>query len=230
MNSTRIWTLGAVVAVVGVVGGAIGLGVQPALAAAASADATTTQVQGQNGQTQVELTRLARVAAKQSTLQQESDALLVAVPKALQLNVFSQELRDIASLDGVQISALSVAQAIPYAPPAGSPAAVAAAAAATPAPTSTPSPSASASVVPVAPVVDPGLFGKTNPLITADNFTEIPVTVTVSGDEASGVSFAADVQRTKRLFVVNTITFTKATSGGTPSSTTVSGTMYALKR
>lgn len=225
MNSTRIWTLGAVVMCVGVIGGAVGLGVQPALAAAARADATTSQVQGQNAQSEVELTRLARLAARQSDLQAESDALVVAVPKALQLNVFSQELRDIAALDGVQITALSVAQAIPYAPPAGS---ATAAATVTPAPTSTPSPSATPATV--APVVDPGLFGKTNPLITAANFTEIPVTVTVSGDEASGVAFATDVQRTKRLFVVNTLTFTRASGGSGSSSTTVSGTMYALKR
>ena len=57
----------------------------------------------------------------------------------------------------------------------------------------------------------------------------IPVTVSVTGNEAAAVQFASDVQHQARLFAVNTVTYSAGTDG-LPSTTILSGAIYALKR
>jgi type II secretory pathway pseudopilin PulG len=213
MNPARIWTLGAVVAIVAIAAGAVGLGVQPQLASAAVADAATIQARSQSGATQVELARLSRLAATQSTLEVTNSKLGSAITGSLRLNTFSQQVRDTAALDGVALVSLSPAAAIAYVP---------AGAALTPAATT-------GSKAPAAAAVTPGQFGKTNPLITAADFTLIPVTVTVSGAEAAAVQFASDVQHMNRLFAVNTVGYTAGTADGAAPTTTISGNIYALK-
>jgi hypothetical protein len=224
VNPSRIWTLGAVVVIVAICGGAVGLGVQPSLAAAAAADASTAQVEQTDNATQIELARLAKLAASQSALQQQENRLASAVTGSLRLTTFSKQLRDAAALDNVKITSLQTSAGTAYIPPVAAPAT-----ASTPTSSSTPSPSATPSVA-AAPVADPGRFGKTDPAITAANFVVIPVTVVVTGNEAASVAFAQDVQHLSRLFAVDTVTYAKAVDGSELPTTTVSGTIYALKR
>lgn len=230
MNPTRIWTLGAVIAVIAVIGGAVGLGVQPQLAAASAAKAATTQTAGQNAATQLELARLSRVAAKQSDLQTDADNLRWAIPRTLQLSTFATQLRSVAALDGVQITSLAPGDATPYAAPVAAPVA---ATSTTTSSTATPSPSASAaaeSTTTAGTTADPGWFGKIDPAITATNFLVIPVTIIVTGEESAGLAFTEDAQRMRRLFVADTVTFQEGADADSVPTTTISGEMYALKR
>ncbi|GAA4749633.1 hypothetical protein GCM10025783_22450 [Amnibacterium soli] len=228
MNPSRIWTLGAIVAVVAILGAAFGLGVQPSLAAASAADASAQQVQQTNTATQAEIGRLSRSAAKQSELDQQNAFVGRAVTGSLRWNTFSTQIRDTAAQDGVKIVSLGTGDPTDYvAPVAASPAGGAAA----PAPTASATPSPGTTPV-AAPVLDPaqtGLFGKTDPLISGANLVVIPVTVSVSGSEESSIAFAQDVQRMTRLFAVNNVTYTKGTDSGDPPTTTISGTIYALR-
>jgi Tfp pilus assembly protein PilO len=213
MNAARIWTLGAVVAIVGILAAGFGLGVEPQLASASAADATTMQAQSQNVTTQGELARLSRLAATQSALEATNAKLGSAITGSLRLNTFSQQLRDVAVLDGVTLISLVPSTGKPY---AAAPAAVAAAAA----------PSSS---VKAAPAAVPGEFGKSDPLITAANFTIIPVTITVAGTEAAAIQFASDVQHLRRLVAVDTVAYTAGTTDGQSPTTTISGDIYALR-
>lgn len=224
MSSSRLWLLGAVVAIAVIVVGALGLGVQPALAAATAADASTAQVQQASAASSLQLARLARGAAKQADLEAENSRLGSAVTGSLRMNTFSRQVRSTAATDGVDVTALSVSEPLLYAP-------VAAPAAAASTPSASPSPSSSASAAaasaPAVPVSS-GIFGKTDPLITPADFTVIPVSITVTGTEAASIAFAQDVQQMSRLFAVDTVTYAKG-SQGTPPTTTVSGNIYALK-
>lgn len=212
MNTSRIWTLGAVVAILAIAAGAFSLGVQPQLAAAAVADASTAQTRGQSSTTEVELARLSRLAATESTLEATNSKLGSAITGSLRLSTFSQQVRATAALDGVTLIALSPAVATPYVPAA-----------------STSASSATSGKTAAAGTGTPGQFGKTSPLITAGNFSLIPVTVTVTGTEASAVQFASDVQHLNRLFAVDTVSYSVGAADGTPPTTTISGSIYALK-
>ncbi|WP_375406666.1 hypothetical protein [uncultured Amnibacterium sp.] len=220
MTTARLWTLGAVVAVLALIGGAIGLGVQPLLAAAATADASTTAAHTQNDALRLQLAKLSRVAATQSALEAQSAALTTAIPETLKLNTFTRDLRDTAALDGVVIQSIVPATGSAYAAPASS--VQQPAAAATPSASAAPS----AAPAPVAPVKSPWL-GKTDPLITGANFVVVPVTVVVTGTDAATLAFASDVQRMGRLFAVSSVTST-TTDGVT--NVAIVGAMYALDR
>ena len=82
-----------------------------------------------------------------------------------------------------------------------------------------------------------GTVSTTNPLITPDNFVAIPVSVTVSGDNANIMRFVDGVQTGERLFLVTSLkldqdqTDTAATKKAAPPATfkaTISGLVYVL--
>lgn len=226
MNTARIWTFGAVLAIVAIVGAALALGVAPQLQAASAADAQTQQTVTQNAALQADVARLTRVAAQQETLDATDLRLRRAVPSTLKLNTFSRGLRDIAALDGVTIEAFAPSIGMAYSAPADAHPVVAAPAAGT---TATPAPTASAAAAPqaaVAPVVS-GWFGQTDPLITSADLTVVPVTLVVAGPAAAVQTFASDVQRADRLFAVSGFT-TTSTEGVTTAN--ITGTIYALQR
>lgn len=232
MNTSRLWTVGAIGAIAAIGAGAVILGVQPALAAASTADASTAQTEQANSASQARLIGLAKAAATQSALTAENNRLGRAATGSLRLNSFSQQLNAAAEIDGVSITAVNVGEAKDYLAPVA-PAEATPAPASSATPSATPSPSVSAAPDPAAveaAAVASGLFAKTDPLISAGNFTVVPVSVTVTGDEAAGIGFAQDVQQMFRLYAVDTVTFSRGTAAGEPSSTTVSGNIYALRR
>jgi len=212
MNTNRTWTLGAVVAILAVFGAAVGLGVQPHLAAAAAADQSAASADAQNQATGVEVARLSRAAASESKLEATAADLQAAVPPGLRMNSLSKMLQDAAALDGVTIQAFTPAAPVVYAPPATSAAPTDAGAA--PAPSST----ASATPAPTATAVTPDpkspWFGVTDPLVTPADFTVIPVTVTVRGAASGVTAFATDAQQLRRLFAVTTVTTTRNDADG----------------
>jgi hypothetical protein len=220
MNRYRLWTVGAIVAIVAIVGAAIGIGVEPSLAATAAADASTSAARQANVRTLAELSRLAGLGAKQSALVEQNGRLGYAVTGSLRWNTFSRQVRGAAAADGVQITALTSAEAADYVPPTR----VGGTTAATPAPsastTTTPAPATTSAAT-------PGQFGTANALITGSDFVVIPVTVAVTGDQASSFAFVQDLQQMNRLFAVDNVTY--STGSGAAPSTTISGNIYALR-
>jgi hypothetical protein len=222
MNSSRAWTAGAVVAIVAIFGAAGALGVQPHFAAAAAADQSTQTTVAQNSATSVEITKLSRAAATQSTLEAREASLEAAVPPGLRINLLSKMLRDAAALDDVSIKGFTPTTPVLYAPTLAT---VAPAAAATPAPSAAPSAAPAPAVV--APDDKSGWFGKTDPLVTPANFTVIPVTVIVKGSASDVVAFASDAQRQPRLFAVTTFTTTRSEDDGSTTGV-LAGYVYTL--
>lgn len=224
MNPSRAWTVGAVIAILAIFGATGALGVQPHLAAAAAADQSAQAAVAQNAATGVEITKLSRAAATESTLQAQDASLEAAVPPGLRINSLSKLLRDAASLDDVSIQAFTPTTPILYAPPVADVAPVAAAGA-TPAPSATPA--AVAAPVVVAPDPKAGWFGKTDPLVTPANFTVVPLTVTVKGSASGVVAFATDAQRQPRLFAATTFTTTRNVNDGSTTGV-LAGYVYTL--
>jgi Tfp pilus assembly protein PilO len=77
----------------------------------------------------------------------------------------------------------------------------------------------------------------TNPLITADNFVAIPVSVTVSGDNTNIMRFVDGVQTGDRLFLVTSLKLDQDKAGATTTTkaappaaftATISGFVYVL--
>lgn len=225
MNPTRIWTVGAVVAIVAIFGGAAALGIQPHLAAGAAADSSTLAAEAQNAQTSTEVARLTRAAAKQSALAKTQNDLDWAVPPSFRMNSFSQMLRDAAASDGITITGFSPAAPTLYVPPVT--AAPAAAAGSTGSPTPSPNPTPTV-VAPVVPDAKSPWFGVNDPSINAGNLTVVPVTVTVKGSAAGVVAFASDAQTQRRLFAVTTVSTTYDKSTGATTGT-IAGYVYTLQ-
>lgn len=225
MNPARIWTLGAIVAIVAIFGAAAGLGIQPHLAAAAAADASTQAAEAQNARTSTEISRLTRVAATQSALEKTQNDLDWAVPPNFRMNSFSKMLRDAAALNGVTLTEFSPSAPTVYAPAVA--VVVPAAAAATGSSTPTPTPSATPTAAPVVADEKSPWFGVTDPAITPGNFAVVPVTVTVKGPAAGVVAFSTDAQKQRRLFAVTNVTtqFDKATGATTG---VIAGYIYTL--
>lgn len=222
MNTVRVWTIGAVAAVVVILGVAFGLGVQPRLQSAAAADAQTAQVAAQNATVQADIARLSRAAAGQASLEAQDAKLQQAVPSSLKLNTFTRDLRNLAVLDDVSIESLAPSAGVAYAAPAEAAPPVAPAPAASPAPTASPAPSTAP-----APVGPSGWFGKTDPAVTGANFTVIPVSVVVRGTASAVQQFASDVQKGDRLFTVQSFNANR-TDGAVVANLT--GAIYAVQR
>jgi Tfp pilus assembly protein PilO len=207
MDKTRLWIIGSVLAMIVLAAGGWVVGVQPQLDAAAAADAESAHVDATNEANRAVLARLQKDAQELPALKGTLAALGTSVPSVPDLPGFQEEVNGYAAASGVTVTSWQVSDAQAYTPPAapvtasvapGSPAGSSTATAAptaTPAPTGTPTPGPTPTAIPGAPP-------PANPLVTAENFTVIPVSVTVRGDYAKIVAFAAAAQAAKRLFLV----------------------------
>lgn len=226
MNTTRLWTIGAVLAmvVIAVLGWIVG--VQPQLTSAASSAAQTMTVTATNARYQATLDKLKADHEKLPELQQELAALTASVPASTDSSSFVKELNEVAAARGVTITALTFSDAVGYKPPA---APVPAASSSAPTSTATPVPAASASpatgTTPAAPAP------VTNPLVTATNFFASPVQVAVTGQLANVLDFLDGAQKGTRLFLVTSLSSTPSTAEGAPAGTveaTIGGYIYAV--
>jgi Tfp pilus assembly protein PilO len=206
--SLRIWVIAAVAAVVAVVAGGWFIGVQPQLAAAATTSQNATGVEAQNRATMLKLARLTKAAAKVDSMKVENETLLKAVPTILKPNTFIRRITEVAALDGVEVKIVSPDAAVPYAPPASMTAAGSA---------------------PVGGGAPAPVLAKTDPMITAANFTVVPVTTTVTGTADSVLQFTHDIQNDQRTFAVTGLELTKDDKTSTVTAM-LSGDIYTLKR
>lgn len=240
MTRNRLSLLLAVVAMAVVAIGGFFLAVQPQLAQASAARTQTKSVEQTNDTSRSELDRLRAQAAKLPAMREELDRLSASVPDTADMSAFIDELDAVAATSGMQVSAFTASDATAYAPAAaaagsassggtstssGSTTGTASTGtASTPAPTA----AATAPAAPTAPSV------VTNAAITGEDFSVIPVTVTVDGTFDQALTFVQGVQGGSRLFLISTISSSEKTgddgTATSSSSWTFGGSVYVLDR
>lgn len=205
MDKTRLWIIGSVLAMIALIAGGWVVGVQPQLDAAAAADAESAQVDATNNANSAVLARLRKDAEQLPALKEKLAALGTSVPGVSDLPGFQNELNGYAAANSVTVMSWQVSDAQAYVPPAAPTAASGAAGSPSGSSTATPAPTPTAAPVPTptpTPTAVPGAPPAANPLVTGKDFSVIPVSVTVRGDYANIVAFAAAAQAAKRLFLV----------------------------
>ena len=229
MDVKRLWTIGAVLAMVVVVVAGWFLGIQPQLAEANTASQNLANAQTQNATSANSLAKLKADYEGIAGLKKSVDSLRQSVPSSAQLSAFVTELDLLGGEHQVQVKSISVADAKPYTPPV--PVAVAPAAGTPGAPAASPSPSPSGAPVASAPVAPMAPAVVTNPKITAANFVAIPVTLQVAGSYSKVLDFVKGLQAGERLFLVTTFSTTESkesTSATGQVNASVGGLVYVL--
>lgn len=235
MSRTRLSLLLAVLSMVVVAVGGFFLAVQPQLAQTAAAHEQTTTVEQTNDTSRAELVRLREQAAQLPSMRRELAALETSIPSKASLSSFIDELNGVAEASGMQVSSFTASDATAYAPPAAAAAAAAtdsgsstSGATAAPSAAATPAPTTAAATSPTAPQV------VTDPAITAQNLSVVPVTVAVDGTFDQALAFVKGVQAGGRLFLITTISSTQKTGTdggvGTTATWTFGGSVYVLDR
>lgn len=226
MNRNKLSLLIAGVAALVVLAGGWFLGVQPQLAAASANAIQRASIETANATNRSELVRLQQQFTTLDTMKADLADLSASVPSTTDTETFIKELNATATSTGAAITSISVGDAVPYtspvapaaAPTDGSTASASASASASP----SASPSASASATPSATPTGPATV--TNPLITATNFTVIPITIAVSGSSDQALAFTKGAQTGKRLFLINSLSSSAASSAGASTDAVTAGT------
>lgn len=223
MDRNRMMLIAA--ALTGVVVLALGflVGVQPQLVAASSAESQQQSVEAQNETLRASLATLETDNAKLPDLKSELATLDTSVPSQAALSSFLTELDQLAGASGTTVTGFTSSDATVYEPTTTDVAATDEAA-------SDSGGTAAASTAPAAPTA-PDLV--TDPLVTATNFSSIPITVSIQGSYAQARDFLSKLQGGSRLFLVTTFASTGSSEAGdatgVPDQWTVGGLVYVLQ-
>jgi Tfp pilus assembly protein PilO len=226
MDRNRMMLIAA--AMTGVVVLALGflVGVQPQLVAASSAESQQQSVEAQNETLRESLATLEADNAKLPDLKSELATLDTSVPSQAALSSFLTELDQLAGASGTTVTGFTSSDATAYEPTTTD----VAAPAATDAAASDAAATEGSATAPAAPTA-PDLV--TDPLVTATNFSSIPITVSIQGSYAQARDFLSKLQGGSRLFLVTTFASTGSSEAGdatgTPDQWTVGGLVYVLQ-
>lgn len=116
MNKNKTWVMGAVLAIVLIIGGGWLVGIQPQMSAIADANQKRATVQLQNATSQALLVKLRKDYEGIDKLNQQLNLLRVAVPSSAQISTFVTELNTLASSHQIIVKSISVSDAKPYSP------------------------------------------------------------------------------------------------------------------
>lgn len=206
------------------------VGVQPQLVAATSAESQQQSVEAQNGTLRASLATLEADNAKLPDLKSELATLDTSVPSQAALSSFLTELDQLAVASGTTVTGFTSSDAAVYEPTTAD---VAVPAATDSAASDSPSTDASATAPTAAPASPTAPELVTDPLVTATNFSSIPITVSIQGSYAQARDFLSKLQGGSRLFLVTTFASTGSSEAGdatgTPDQWTVGGLVYVLQ-
>lgn len=221
ISSNRLWTIGAVTAMIILLVAGWFLGAQPFITAAAAADSERVGIEAQNTAQEGEIARLTAENKDISKIQAEYADLLTSIPSSSNSAAFIDGLNGLASSSGVQVTAITVSDSTAYTVPASAEVVAPPTDGSTPAPESTEAP---------APVVPTGGVAATSPLITPENFVGIKVGVDLKGGYPQVLSFVKGLQSGKRLVLVTG--FTSTASADDPGVVTahIDGMIYVIKQ
>ncbi|TFD35501.1 hypothetical protein E3T34_02865 [Cryobacterium sp. TMT1-62] len=225
MDKNRLWVLGAilVMGITVVIGWS--LGISPKLNEVSATKAERASVEEQNAGFELQLSVLKEQFESIGDLKEDLAQLRRAVPQGADIPVLVGQLDEIAALNGVTLTAITVSDAQPYAPVVApvpvdaAPIEGAASAGTEPAPTVEAAPVAPATPAAAAPVV--------NDLITAANFVAVPITLAVDGGYDEVLNFIEGVQKGERLVMVTTFTTSTPAESGNVTAT-ISAFVYVL--
>lgn len=199
MNRNRIFTIAAVIVMVGVLLAGWFLGVSPQLAAAAADDTQRVTVDAQNAGIQEVVAQLKKDEKDLPALKVTLEGLQRSIPRDANTSAFIDDINALATAAGVVVSGITVAPAQAYLPPESSTPVAPVEATAAPAEGEPAAPSAEV------PVADPFVpAAVTNPLVTTDNFVLVPVTIESKGAYDQVLNFVNGLQTGPRLFLVTT--------------------------
>ena len=116
MNKNRTWVIGAVLAIVLIIGGGWLVGVQPQMSAIADANQKLATVQLQNTRSQALLVKLRKDYEGIDKLKRQLNNLRIAVPSSAEIPTFVTELNSLASSLQIIVKSISVSDAKPYSP------------------------------------------------------------------------------------------------------------------
>lgn len=232
MSRNRLMLVLAAVAALAVAAGGFFLGVQPQLARAAAAESEAQNISSSNATTRTEIARLREQAKSLPKMRAELAALRSSVPSSAAASSFISQLNATANATGVKVATITLGDAAAYTPPVATTPSTGTATDGASA-TATPTPTPSASATPSAPAAP---TTTTDSSITAENFSVIPVSISVNGEFAQALSFVKGVQSNPRLFLIDSISSSigsagsaDAASGGADSpSWTFTGSIYVL--
>lgn len=230
MNMNRLWVLGAVllIGIVAVLGWM--LGIAPKLSEAREAKAQQETVETQNTDLEAQLVTLKEQFESIDDLRDELADLRESVPSGPDMPAFVGQLGTIAEKHRVSLTQITVSDAQPYVPVIAAPAAEVPPAEGAPAGDSAAAPvdaaaaaaaaaeAAAAAAVP-APVV--------NPLVTAQNFVAVPISLEVNGRYDDVLTFVAALQKGKRLVMVTTFKTSEEEDSGNVTGT-ITAFVYVL--
>jgi Tfp pilus assembly protein PilO len=213
MSSRRIWIAGSALVMVAAIALGWLLGASPLLAVASADGEARKAAQAQNI---IYTEELAGLKTQFEGLEQLEDDLAELreelPPQADQPNYLAQ-LATAAQRHNVQLTSITAADALAYAPTAAEvPVAEAPAADA-----EAPEAATETSAEPVAAAAGAGV-PVTSPLVTADNFISIPMTLALEGNYGNVLDFVESVQRGTRLSAVTAFSTSKDATGSSVDS------------
>lgn len=234
MEANRLWTIGAILAMIGIVAGGWFLGVQPQLDSAAAANDQRAGIARLNSVNEAALRKLQADDAKKGELQERLAALAASVPSQPDLPEFYAAADAVATANNVVLANVATGASMPY-PDPGQQSGTKSASAQPSGSTSTPTPSPSgvstaAPTATPAPTPSPGAPTVTSPLITSTSFVAIPVTFSLTGNSADILNAVHGLQTAPRLFLINGLTTAVPPPGSTLQGVqaTVSGYIYVV--
>jgi len=221
ITSSRLWTIGAVTAMIILLVAGWFLGAQPFLAAAAVADEERVGIDAQNTAQQAEILRLTEENDDLPAIQDEYKKLSASIPSSSNTAAFIQGLDGLAASTGVQVIGITVSESLAYTVPAS------AAVVDPPADSAEPAPASTAAPVPAIPT---GSVAAVSPLITPGNFVGIKVGVDLKGGYQQVLAFVDGLQTGSRLVLVTG--FTSDVNADDPNVVTarIDGMIYVLKK
>ena len=202
MATRRIWAIGCGLVMVITLARGWVLGASPLLASARAAGETRDAAEAQNQAYSQELDLLKEQFKGIDQLQDQLDELRGEVPSAAQLPDYLAQLSTEAQRHSVTLTAITTADAVAYAPTAAE----------APADAETPAADAAAEPVP-APAAAGAGTPVTSPLVTAENFIAIPLTVGFTGGYDNVLAFVESLQKGTRLTAVTTFSTAKKDAG-----------------
>lgn len=195
----RLWYLGSVIVVVGVVTAGWVVGVAPQLAAADSSKASLVSSQAQNKELTARLSTLNALQSEKSAKESELKAVEAQIPTTLDGAGFLAQVNSASSSSGTTITNVSFGQAVPYAVPTTASTAGASAAPGT--------------AVTKSKIDTSKLLPYTNPLVTSSNLLVIPVSISASGSQNQLESLLSSLRDMNRELLITQINLQGAANG-----------------
>jgi Tfp pilus assembly protein PilO len=220
-GSNRLWTIGAITAMIILLAAGWFLGAQPFISAAASADEERAGIDAQNAAQQAEIGRLTTENKDLPAVREQYQKLLKSIPSRSDTAAFIDGLNGLAASSGLQVTGITVSESLAYTVPASAAVVAQPTDSATPVPESTEAP---------APAVPTGSVAATSPLITPENFVGITVGVELKGGYEQVLSFVQGLQSGDRLVLVTGITSTANADGSGVVTAHITGLIFVLKQ